>query len=275
MEKKILLSPAKVNIGLWVVGKRPDGYHEIYTLFHTIDLYDRIYIQPSAVQRVEITSPLVDQTENTITKTFQAFEDLTGIKPTFNVLVEKNIPVGGGLGGGSSNAATVLKFINEYYDYPLSEEELHSLARYIGADVPFFLKGGFAIGEGVGEKLTFIEKRLEEEIFIIYPNIQIPTKEVYQKVGFDMLTTKDKIPIIDSLLGDISKLFDAVENTLGSIVEESYPQVKEVLNTLRHLGYKPLISGSGSSVFALGKPTAEVEKICKIKGWKLIKTTLK
>ncbi|NPA16519.1 MAG: 4-(cytidine 5'-diphospho)-2-C-methyl-D-erythritol kinase [Aquificae bacterium] len=275
MEKKILLSPAKVNLGLWITGKRPDGYHEIYTIFHTVDYYDRVIITPSHFQKVTITSSSVDPEKNTVTDVLRKFEEWTGIRPEVDILIEKNIPVGAGLGSGSSNAAVVLKYINSLYGNPLSEGEMAELAVTVGADVPFFLRGGLAVGEGIGEKLRFMEKGFSKEIFIIYPNIQISTSEVYKKVTPEMLTKKEEIHIIDSLLGDFEKLFEAIENTLGRIVEESYPEVREVLNTLRHLGYRPLVSGSGSSVFAVGRPTAEVKKICELKGWKLIETTLK
>ncbi|WP_457626475.1 4-(cytidine 5'-diphospho)-2-C-methyl-D-erythritol kinase [Persephonella sp.] len=270
-----LESPAKINLGLWVLGKRLDGYHEIFTIFHTISLHDRITIKPSYIQKVQTSSPLIKPEENIVFKTLQKFEEWTGIRPEFDIFIEKNIPVGAGLGGGSSNAAAVLKFTNEYYKFPLSEEELFEMASQIGADVPFFLKGGLALGKGIGEKLRFLEKSFNEEIFIIYPNIQIKTSEIYSKITPEMLTKKEDIHIIDSLLDDIESLIENVENTLGKIVEESYPQIKEVMNTLRFMGYKPLISGSGSSVFVVGSPAEEIEKICQFKGWKLIKTALK
>jgi len=271
---EILKSPAKVNLGLWITGKRPDGYHEIFTIFHTVSLHDRLIVKPSHRFKVETTSPLISPEENTIYITARKFEEWTGIRPEVEVFVEKNIPIGGGLGGGSSNAAIFLKYLNQLYNTPLSEEELFKLASTIGADVPFFLHGGMAIGEGIGERLTFMDKKFHEEIFIVYPNIRIPTGEIYKKVTPDMLTKKEDINIIVSLLEDFNGLFEHIENTLGSIVEEYYPEVREVINTLRHLGYRPVVSGSGSSVFTTGKPTEEVENICKIKGWKLIKTTL-
>ena len=271
---EILKSPAKINIGLWVTNKRPDGYHEIYTIFHTLELHDRIFIKPAHIQKVQ-TSTNIPQEENIVFKTLKKFEEWTGIIPQFEIFIEKNIPIGAGLGGGSSNAATVLKYINEYYENPLSEEELFQLAASIGADVPFFLKGGMAIGEGIGDKLQFMDKTFSDRIFIIYPGISIPTGEIYQKVTPEMLTKKEDIHIIDSLTGDFERLLDRVENTLGKIVERDFPQVKEVINTLRYLGYKPVISGSGSSVYAIGEPSEELNKICQIKGWKLIKTYLK
>ncbi|WP_457639812.1 4-(cytidine 5'-diphospho)-2-C-methyl-D-erythritol kinase [Persephonella sp.] len=275
MEKFEINAPAKVNLGLWIVGKRADGYHEIFTLFHTVDFYDRIFITPYHRFKVETTNPSIKPEENTVLKAVKKFEEWTGIFPEFSVFIEKNIPVGAGLGGGSSDAAAVLNFINRYYGAPLSEEELHTLASTVGADVPFFLKGGFAVGEGIGDKLKFFDKRLNSKIFIIYPNVAVPTSQIYKKVSPDMLTRKEEIPIIDSLLEEFDSFLEHLENTLGKIVEESYPEVREVVNTLRFLGYRPLVSGSGSSVFAFGEPTEEVERLCKLKNWKLIKTALK
>ncbi|MDQ7056202.1 MAG: hypothetical protein Q9M89_06980 [Persephonella sp.] len=188
--------------------------------------------------------------------------------------IHKRIPLGAGLGGGSSNAATVLKYINRLYKNPLTEEELFELARTLGADVPFFLKGGMAVGEGIGDKLRFLDRRFSKKIFIIYPDIQISSGEMYKKVTLQMLTKKEDIHIIDSLLDDFEKLFEKAENTLGRIVEESFPEVKEVLNTLKFFGYRPLVTGSGSSVFALGEPAPELKKICDVKGWRLIEATL-
>ncbi len=273
---KTIYSPAKINLGLWVLNKRLDGYHEILTYFHTLDLSDRITISKAPKLTVETTSPMVPQgEENIVYKALKKFEEWTGIEPNYRVYIEKNIPVGGGLGGGSSNAAAVLKAVNEMEGNPLNEEELFQLASTVGADVPFFLKGGFAKAEGIGEKLTFFEERLNKEVFIIYPNMPVSTEEIYQGVTEKDLTKKEEIPIIDSLLGNVDEFLNNMENMLGKIVEEKYPVVKEIVNTLEYLGYKPFISGSGSSVFAFGEPDQKVEVICKTKGWRLIKTYLK
>ncbi|NPA57921.1 MAG: 4-(cytidine 5'-diphospho)-2-C-methyl-D-erythritol kinase [Aquificae bacterium] len=270
----ILKSPAKVNLGLWITGKRADGYHEIFTIFHTLSLHDRIFIKPSHSFKVETTSPLIPQEENIVHTVGKRFEEWTGIKPEVEIFIEKNIPVGGGLGGGSSNAATVLKYLNKMYGEPLSEEDLFRFASTLGADVPFFLKGGYAIGEGIGDRLTFLDKRLKREIFIVYPNIPVNTAEIYGKITPQMLTKKEELNIIVSLLEDVEKLIEYSENTLGKVVAEYYPEVGEVINTLRHLGYRPMVSGSGSSVFAFGAPSEQLATVCRVKGWKLIKTAL-
>lgn len=273
--KKIVESPAKVNIGLWVLSKRPDGYHDIFTLFHTISLKDRIHIEPSVKLSVKTTNPrLPENEENIVYRALKKYEEWTGIEPKYRIFIEKNIPVGAGLGGGSSNAAAVLKAVNELEGNLLTEEELMEVGKTVGADVPFFIKGGFAKGEGIGDKLTFFDKRFKEEIIIVYPDIEVSTKEIYSLVGQNNLTKKEEIPIIDSLLGDINLLLENVENTLGEIAKERYPVINEVMNTLSFLGYSPYISGSGSGVFALGKAKEELRQICKLKGWRLIETAL-
>ena len=273
---KVLFSPAKINLGLWILGKRPDGYHNIFTIYHTVDFGDKIYIKKSVKLKVSTSSPLVpEDEENIVFKTLKKFEEWTGIEPNYEVFIEKNIPVGAGLGGGSSNSAVVLKAVNELEGNPLTEQELFNLASTLGADVPFFLKGGFAIGEGIGDKLRFLDKKLNREIFIIYPNIQVSTKKIYELVREDLLTKKDEIPIISNLDSDFEEWLSYIENRLGDIAKEEYPIIKEVLHTLEFLGYKGYVSGSGSSVYAFGTADERLELICKSKGWKLIKTRLK
>ncbi len=273
---KTLFSPAKINLGLWVLGKRPDGYHNIFTIYHTVDFGDKIYIKKSVKLKVSTSSPLIPENEeNIVYKTLKKFEEWTGIEPNYEIFIEKNIPVGSGLGGGSSNAATVLKAVNEMEGYPLTEEELFELASTIGADIPFFLKGGLAIGEGIGDRLKFLDKKFDKEIFIIYPNIQVPTEKIYSLVREDLLTKKDEIPIISNLDRDIDEWLPYIENKLGDIAKEEYPVINEVLHTLEFLGMKGYVSGSGSSVYGFGTPDEKLELICKAKGWKLIKTRLK
>lgn len=277
MYVEVLHSPAKINLGLWVVDKRPDGYHEIFTLYHTVDFYDRIIIQEHPFVEVKTTTLEIKQEENIVYKAISLFESYTGIEQNLRVIIEKNIPVGGGLGGGSSNAATVLNYLNQKHDNILPEEKLFEIALKLGADVPFFLKGGFAIGEGIGEKLTFLPKKLNEKIFIIYPNVLSNTRSVYSKVNKSILTKKEDLNIILSLINefDINKLEPYIENKLGFLAMDLYPQIKEVYNFLKHLGYSPKVSGSGSCVYVIGDPSLEVEKAVAIKNWKLIKTKLK
>jgi len=272
--EKILKSPAKINLGLWIINKRIDGYHNIFSFMHTIDLYDRIYIKPSAVLRVSSSNPFIKQEDNIVYKTIKLFEDYTDIEVNYDIYIEKNIPVGAGLGGGSSNAATILKFLNKEYSYPLSEEKMIEILSKVGSDTVFFLKGGFSIIEGKGEKVSYLDISFDKDIFIIYPNINVSTKEIYSRVTERDLTKYEELDIIFNLLRDFDKLIDNIQNKLGDIAEELYPQIKEVKNTLNYLGYKAFVTGSGSAVVAIGQPSEKIETICKLKNWKLIKTKL-
>ena len=152
---------AKVNLFLEVVGKRPDGYHELETVFHEIDLFDTIELNVSPSkdsQKIEVECKKLNilPEENIVYKACKAFFSKFDIKDSVFIKIEKNIPSGAGLGGGSSNAACVLKMLAKIYNIKNYFEELHPIATRLGADVPFFLKGGTAIGRGIGEKLEFI-----------------------------------------------------------------------------------------------------------------------
>jgi 4-diphosphocytidyl-2-C-methyl-D-erythritol kinase len=273
---KKLFSPAKINLGLWIVRKRPDNYHDIYTVLHTVDYGDYIYITPSPILKVRTSNPQIPEgEENIVYKAIKRFEEATGISPQYDIFIEKNIPVGAGLGGGSSNAATILKFLNEEYGNPLTEGELFKLASTLGADVPFFLKGGMAIGEGIGDVLKFLDKTLNKEVFIIYPNEAVSTKKVYGLVRDDMLTKYENIPIINMPIGENEDWLQLIENKLGELAKEVYPVINEVLHTLEYLGYKGYITGSGSAVYCFGEASDQLKLMCKVKGWKLIETRLK
>ena len=261
-----LLSPAKLNLGLWLLGKRSDGYHEVFTIYQSISLFDEVFIEEGPL-RVE-TSTGIPMEENLVYKGIRAFEKYTGKAVELSIFIQKNIPEGGGLGGGSSNLATLLTAINELYGKPLSEEELIELAGSISSDAPFFIRGGSAVGRGRGERLEWVE--LPHRTFtVVYPGVRASTSRVYSCVRAEDLTDNlDEDKIIDCLrAGDFSLL----ENRLGELSAELYPQVGEVLRFLRSLGIRSWVSGSGSCVFYMGEPTAWLEQACRLRGWKLFR----
>ncbi|GAB6075885.1 4-(cytidine 5'-diphospho)-2-C-methyl-D-erythritol kinase [Desulfurobacterium crinifex] len=270
--KLILPSPAKVNLSLWIKGKRPDGYHEIVTVMHTINLMDIISFLPSNRLELSIkgneTLPL--DKSNLIIKACKLFQEKTGIKPKVKIKLEKKIPVGAGLGGGSSNAATTLKGLNLIYGKPLSDEELYEIASELGSDVPFFLKGGLAIAYGRGEKLKHYN-RGHFRILLVYPGFSCLTKDVYESlppIKRDITVETAERLIVSPLISDN---LEEVENNMENDLELSEsPCVKRVIKIkerLRELGLKPIMSGSGSSIFSFIKDEKFDSTLLKKTGW--------
>lgn len=181
-------SYAKINIGLKIVGKRADGYHDIETIFKIISLSDTISVEKNDQQTVRLfsqqtTIPLDES--NIAAKAVRLLEAETGRKIGADIHIEKSIPIGAGLGGGSSNGACVLTEVNKLYELGISESKLMDLGSQLGSDVPFFVgfllgKGSTALGKGRGEILEYFAWDLTEKIVLVYPNIAIPTPWAYQ-----------------------------------------------------------------------------------------------
>ncbi|SNZ12033.1 4-diphosphocytidyl-2-C-methyl-D-erythritol kinase [Hydrogenobacter hydrogenophilus] len=259
-----LLSPAKVNLGLWLLGKRDDGYHEIFTIYHTVSLFDEVFIKEGPL-KVE-TSNNIPQEENLVYKALRLMERRLGKELEFSVYIHKNIPQGAGLGGGSSNCALVLKAINSLLGEPLSIEELKEIAQSVSSDAVFFLYGGTAVGRGRGEAVEPI-RHVDLKITLIYPNLQVSTRRVYSMVSHTSLTPNlDSDKIIQSVL---EGRFEVLENRLGELAMELFPEMREVYRFVEYLGYRPMISGSGSCIFYIGEASQEVKKGALLRGWKL------
>lgn len=265
MQEIKLLSPAKINLGLWVIGKRPDGYHEIITLFREIPLYDEIILR-EGVLNVE-TNVDIPKEENYVYKGLIEFQRITGLEIPFSVYIHKRIPVGSGLGGGSSNLAVVLKKINEIFGNPLAEEELIELVGNISADAPFFIFGGTAIGRGKGNVLQPVECELSGDITLVIPSVSSETRKVYGSLEEEdyVLESYAEEKIREILKGNK----EAIENILGEKAKELYPEIGEVCRFLEYLGFKPFVSGSGSSVFFFGKTPKELKIAARGRNWKV------
>ncbi len=265
----IVPSPAKVNLSLWVKGKRPDGYHEIITVMHTIGLNDFLYFLPSDRFELSIkgTKALPLGKSNLIAKAVKAFKEATGIEPKVKIQLEKAIPVGAGLGGGSSNAAATLKGLNRIYGEPLKEEELKQVASQIGSDVPFFIKGGLAVAYGRGDKLKHYN-RANFKVLLVYPGFQCLTEEVYRElpeIKRNITVEEAEKLIVSPLI--TGKLKELRENMVNDLQESRAPcieRVKEVKTKLEGLGFKAIMSGSGSSVFSVLEE-GEEEKLHHLK----------
>lgn len=259
-----VLSPAKVNLGLWLLGRRADGYHEIFTIYQAVSLFDEIFIKEGPL-KVE-TSSLIPQEKNLVYKALKLMEKYLGRDIDFSIYIQKNIPEGAGLGGGSSNCATVLRVVNQLLGEPLTAEDLKNIAKEVSSDAVFFLYGGTAVGRGRGDVVEPI-KHLDLKITLVYPNVVASTRRVYGAVRDASLTDKIEDDKIISCL--LEGKFEVLENTLGQVAMELFPEIKEAYRFLEYLGYRPVVSGSGSCVFYVGEASEEVKKGAALRGWRL------
>jgi 4-diphosphocytidyl-2-C-methyl-D-erythritol kinase len=251
---------AKINLGLEIVGKRPDGYHDIRTLFQTVSLADEIDFEPArdGVLDVAGTDPAIawDGT-NLVHRAARLLQEQAGKAPGAKIAVRKRIPAGRGLGGGSSNAAVTLLGLNGMWGLGLDRGELARLARGLGADVPFFLQGGLCLGEGIGDRLTPLPDLLPLACLFVFPPFPISTSSVYAGVDTS-LTSPGKVSKIVRFLesGD----FGLLENDLERVIFRGYPELERWTRFFREQGaLLSQVSGSGSAVYGLFPDTASAE----------------
>ena len=248
-----LYSPAKINLYLQVTGKRPDGYHELVMLMTAISLYDRISVETGADSNcVTCSHPGVPEDDtNLALRAAKLFYDRAGIDGSVAIHLEKNIPVGAGLGGGSSNAATVLKGLNSHHNNLFSDQELMEMGSLLGSDVPFFILGKPARVEGRGENVYLLENIVPYAVIVLFPGISISTAAVYKKLNFGLTKNekKTKSPLLNKGLVDpVNHLYNDLEQPALAICSE-INVLKGVLAI--HGAEGVLMSGSGSSVFGL------------------------
>ncbi|MBW2239123.1 MAG: 4-(cytidine 5'-diphospho)-2-C-methyl-D-erythritol kinase [Deltaproteobacteria bacterium] len=257
-----ILSPAKINLFLQIVGKRPDGYHDLFSLMCCVGLYDTVSMDAG----VEETAVSCDHPHVPEDKTNLAFgaADLFYKKLKKNegvkISIQKQIPVAAGLGGGSSNAAAVFLGLNRYYGYPFSTDELMSMGLSIGADVPFFIFRRPATASGIGEKLEVYPGLKKLKILLIFPGFSVSTATVYKNLNLRLTKCKKKLK--SSLLGRRS--FDPgchLCNDLEAVVASKYPVINTVKTALLdHGALGALMSGSGPTVFGLFSDSDKASK---------------
>jgi 4-diphosphocytidyl-2-C-methyl-D-erythritol kinase len=234
-------APAKLNLFLHITGQRQDGYHLLQTVFQFIQLIDVIdfTILESGLVRRSSISLKIDERDDLVIKAAQKIKKRSGSKLGVDISVKKNIPIGGGLGGGSSDAATTLVALNELWQTGLSIDELSEIGLSLGADIPFFINGNAAWAEGVGDKLTPIN--LDECFYlVIYPNCGISTKAVFE--ASDLTRNTPRITIRDFRDGN-------GKNDCESYVRNHYHDVTEALDWLGEYASSKL-TGTGACLFA-------------------------
>jgi 4-diphosphocytidyl-2-C-methyl-D-erythritol kinase len=243
---------AKINLGLEVLRKRENGYHEIRTLFQTVDLSDMLEFQPLRQNRILLEGN--DETvpwdeSNLIYKAVRLLKERFKLKTGIRVIVEKNIPAGKGLGGGSSNAAATLWSLNKIWDLGLEKGDFMDLGRLLGADVPYFFEGGLCLGEDTGNRITPLDDIPPCLCVLALPSFSLSTAAVYGQVP-SSLTSRDKDSKIIKFLD--SRNLSLLVNDLEEIVFKTHPQIKAIRNLFQKQGSElALMSGSGSAVFGL------------------------
>lgn len=249
---KEFLAPAKLNLFLHVINKRTDGYHNIQTVFQLIDLYDHIFIKTNMSGSIRRTSnhPAIEERNDLTIKAAQIIKPFAENQSGVDIFVKKNIPMGAGLGGGSSDAATILIALNKLWHCQLTQKKLQELALKLGADVPFFIFGQNAWAEGVGEKLTLFSNPAKDYL-LLAPKEKVSTKEVFESLEL----TKDRIPLKIAGFSDELDLKN-LANDLEKGVLKKFKGISLVFDWLSQFGHAKM-TGSGSCIFI---PLGSIDK---------------
>ncbi|AOY75185.1 4-(cytidine 5'-diphospho)-2-C-methyl-D-erythritol kinase [Clostridium formicaceticum] len=260
MNKIQLKSRAKINLSLDVLGKRPDGYHEVQMIMQQIDLYDIVTLMDKRdTETIEIITDceyIPRSNGNIAYKAAELLRDHFHISRGLEIHIDKRIPVAAGLAGGSANAAAVLMGLNKLWELNLSTEELMKFGVKIGADVPFCIQGGAAVAEGIGEKLTTIKGLKNVWMVIAKPSISVSTAEVYSRLDLSKITNKPKLSTLLQALKDedLYTLCKNMVNVLETITEKRHPMIKELKKKMvEYHALGSMMSGSGPTVFGIFK----------------------
>jgi 4-diphosphocytidyl-2-C-methyl-D-erythritol kinase len=249
----VLSSNTKINIGLKVINKRSDGFHDIVTIFQEIDFGDKIQFKKVKIG-CNIKSnvdwiPLNDS--NLCYKAYDVLSKKFNRDLGVEIYVEKKVPVGSGIGGGSANAAATLLGINSLYNLGLDDKQLEIIGSHIGADVPFFIRGGAQVGEETGCKLTPIREKIDAVILLVIPSVSISTKWAYDQIKYK-LNSQNSIPNFAHLMRNDFLSFKFFENDFEKIVIPAYPEIGSIKHRLLESGANfASLSGSGSTVFGI------------------------
>ncbi|MGH8504929.1 MAG: 4-(cytidine 5'-diphospho)-2-C-methyl-D-erythritol kinase [Stenotrophobium sp.] len=234
-------APAKLNLFLHVTGRRSNGYHTLQTLFQIVDFCDRLYFTPRGDGLIRRSGGAVDIPEDAdlSVRAAQLLKQASGCDLGADIRIEKNIPLGAGLGGGSSNAATTLVALNHLWNLGFAPDQLTRLGLQLGADVPVFVRGRTAWAEGVGEQLRALPDFPQDWFLVVTPEVQVSTGDIFNAPEL----RRDAPPVT---LEDFNA--GRTQNDCEAVTCARYPQVREALSALRRLG-PAAMSGTGASVF--------------------------
>ncbi|NIR50371.1 4-(cytidine 5'-diphospho)-2-C-methyl-D-erythritol kinase [candidate division KSB1 bacterium] len=257
MNSVLLPSYAKINLCLFVKGKRSDGYHEIETLIQQVNLKDDIELTIRDEPGIELSCDHPDVPrgeENLCVRAATHFMQATNIQRGIRIKLHKVIPMGAGLGGGSSNAAVVLMGLSKLWQENLEPHQLLDLASQLGSDVPFFIEGGLAVARGRGERLYFCEQILDKPVLLVYPRINISTAWAYNELNLGLTMNEKNIKLGHFKVKEFNNVdfYQEFKNDFEKVVFEKFPllqKIKEQISEKNSLFSG--LSGSGSTLFGI------------------------
>ena len=260
METLTLFAPAKINYLLDVIGKRPDGYHDLRMIMQRVKLCDEITLTLSNNPGITVTcnsKGAPDGPQNIAWKAARALLDRIESSHGLHINIIKNIPVAAGLGGGSSDAATVLMGLNELFALGLTEQELMETGCKLGADVPFFIFKKTALAEGIGDKFTLLPEMPNCWILLVNPGVHVSTAWVYRSL---QLTRRNELNRLPEFFTSIEQVASILSNDLESVTIPAFPIIADIKCRLMNLGaIGSMMSGSGPTVFGIFKDFDDAE----------------
>ncbi len=246
-------APAKVNLGLRIIGRRPDGYHNIHTIFQAVSLFDILELIPTASgfsMEADVDWVPTDFS-NICSKVYSALKEKIPALLGVQVNLTKKIPAGGGLGGGSSNGAALAKGLNRMYNLRLSVPDLQTITAPVGADIPFFITGGTQLGDGIGDVLTPLRWTGQAWFLLVVPAIRINTGWAYGE-SKKVLNGEREAVNFSGFFQGVNSPWELFENDFERIVIPAYPEIGTLKQRLRKAGaLHSGLSGSGSTVFGI------------------------
>jgi 4-diphosphocytidyl-2-C-methyl-D-erythritol kinase len=240
-----------------VLRKREDGYHDVQMIMQSISLHDKVFISQTEKSDIKISCDkkwVPSNSDNIAYKAAKLMMDKFDLQKGIDIKIAKNIPVAAGLAGGSADAAAVLKGMNELFSLNLRQEELMQLGKTIGADIPFCIKGGTMLAEGIGELLTDIKPLSNVDIVLVKPKISVSTAWVYKNLNIEKITSRPHTDYIISMIEkrDLQNLCNKMVNVLESVTIKKYEIICEIKEKLVKLGaLGSMMSGSGPTVFGI------------------------
>jgi 4-diphosphocytidyl-2-C-methyl-D-erythritol kinase len=259
----IVRAPAKINLTLEVLGRRPDGYHDLKTMLIAVDWFDELTFAPADTLQFTCSDPALAGPDNLVMRAARLLQATTGVETGATIHLTKRIPYAAGLGGGSSDAATTLRALNQLWQTGLSPEQILTLAAELGSDVPYFVLGGLCLAEGRGERLTPLPDLPDQPVLLVTPPLAVPTGPVFRATtAADYADGTRTDQLIARLRAGQQWTPDLLINSLEPVCFRLYPALADVAAALRAAGAPWIrLSGSGPTLYTLPESHAAAQVI--------------